>query len=50
MPSKADETFHVQNDYLFQLNPREFKIVPQYILNYCDSEINKIEENLLQPA
>jgi adenylate kinase family enzyme len=50
MKKFVDETFHVQNDYLFQLNPREFKIVPQYILNYCDSEINKIEENLLQPA
>lgn len=45
----VDETFHVQNDFLFQLNPREYKIVPQYILNYCDSEISVIEENLMQP-
>ncbi len=44
----VDETFHVQNDYLFQLNPREYKIVPQYILDYCDNEINKIAENLHQ--
>lgn len=44
----VDETFHVQNEYLFQLNPREFKIVPQYILNYCDSEIKKIEDQLLE--
>ncbi len=50
MKKYVDETFHVQNDYLFQLNPREYKIVPQYILNYCDSEINKIAENLLQPV
>lgn len=49
MKKYVDETFHVQNDYLFQLNPREYKIVPQYILNYCDKEICKMEENLLQP-
>lgn len=38
----VDETFHVQNDYLFQLKPREYKIVPQYILDFCDSEIEKL--------
>lgn len=36
-----DETFHVQNDYLYQLNPRCYKIVPQYILDFCDSEVNE---------
>lgn len=50
MKKYVDETFHVQNDYLFQLNPRKYKIVPQYVLNYCDSEIDRIEENLLQPV
>lgn len=46
MKKYVDETFHVQNDYLFQLNPREYKIVPQYVLNYCDIEIRAIEESL----
>lgn len=41
----VDATFHVQNDYLFQLNPREFKIVPQYILDFCDSAVAAISEN-----
>ncbi|MFF2016572.1 AAA family ATPase [Paenibacillus sp. NPDC058177] len=50
MKKYVDETFHVQNDYLFQLNPREYKVVPQYILNYCDSEIIGIEESLIQPV
>jgi ABC-type Mn2+/Zn2+ transport system ATPase subunit len=40
----VDETFHVQNDYLFQLNPREYKIVPQYILDSCDDGINLLKE------
>ena len=39
----VDATFHVQNDYLFQLNPREYKIVPQYILSFCDSAVNELE-------
>ncbi|MEN6328017.1 MAG: AAA family ATPase [Syntrophomonas sp.] len=39
----VDETFHVQNDYLFQLNPREYKIVPQYVIDFCDSDINSLE-------
>lgn len=50
MKKYVDETFHVQNDYMFQLNPREYKIVPQYILDYCDSEINRIEEALQHPV
>lgn len=39
----VDETFHVQNDYLFQLNPREYKIVPQYVLDVCDKGIDILE-------
>lgn len=38
----VDETFHIQNDYLFQLNPREYELVPQYILDYCDEEMDKL--------
>lgn len=38
----VDATFHVQNDYLFQLNPREYKIVPQYILDFCDEAVKEI--------
>lgn len=35
----VNETFHIENDYLFQLNPCEFEIVPQYIIDECDSDI-----------
>ena len=38
-----DETFHVQNDYLFQLNPRNYQIVPHYILQCCDNNIDIME-------
>lgn len=35
----VNETFHIENDYLFQLNPREFDTVPQYIISECDRDI-----------
>ena len=35
----VNETFHIENDYLFQLNPREYDTVPQYIIDECDNDI-----------
>lgn len=43
MKKYVDETFHIQNDFLFQLNPREYEIVPQYVLVYCDNEVNSLD-------
>lgn len=37
-----NETFHVENDYLFQLDPREYDTIPQYIIDECDEEMLKI--------
>ena len=36
-----DETYHIENDYLFQLNPTEYETVPQYIINICDNYIKE---------
>lgn len=38
----VNETFHVENDYLFQLNPREYDTIPQYIIDECDKDIMAI--------
>lgn len=38
----VNETFHIENDYLFQLNPCEFDTVPQYIIDECDKEVLEI--------
>lgn len=35
----VNEAFHIENDYLFQLNPCEYDTVPQYIIDECDKEI-----------
>ncbi len=29
-------TFHIENDFLFQLNPLKYEIIPQYVINICD--------------
>lgn len=31
-----NETYHVENDYLFQLNPISFNTIPNYIIEECD--------------
>ncbi len=31
-----NETYHVENDYLFQLNPTQYNTIPLYIVNKCD--------------
>lgn len=38
----VNESFHVENDFLFQLNPHEYDTVPQYIIDACDSDIANI--------
>lgn len=35
-----NETYHIENDYLFQLNPSSFNIVPKYIIDECDKSLN----------
>lgn len=40
----VNETFHVENDYLFQLNPCEYETIPQYIIAECDADIRLLSE------
>ena len=35
----VNEAFHIENDYLFQLNPCEYDTVPQYIIDECNKDI-----------
>lgn len=37
-----NETFHIENDYLFQLDPREYDTIPQYIIDECDKAMMEI--------
>ena len=38
----VNEAFHIESDYLFQLNPCEYDTVPQYIIDECDKDILEI--------
>lgn len=38
-------TFHIENDYIYQLNPCNFEIVPEYIINLINSDILSIQES-----
>lgn len=43
-----NETYHSEMDYIFQLNPREFEIIPYYILNRCNNKVQEYEKYLLK--
>lgn len=31
-----NEAFHIENDYIYQLNPRAFQTVPHFVIEQCD--------------
>ncbi|MGB3368624.1 MAG: hypothetical protein WBA54_14105, partial [Acidaminobacteraceae bacterium] len=35
----VNETFHIENDYLYQLNPCNYQTIPHYIIKECDLDI-----------
>lgn len=35
-----NETYHIENDYLFQLDPNEYNTIPDYIVKICDAEVS----------
>lgn len=39
-----NSAYHVENDYLFQLNPFAFNTIPNYIVAECDREVATLRE------
>ena len=39
-----NETFHVENDYLFQLNPCKYNTVPYFVISECNREMLNRDE------
>lgn len=39
-----NEIYHIENDFLFQLNPVKFDIIPQFIVDYCDDYVKSIDD------
>lgn len=38
----VNQSFHIENDYIYQLNPRAYQMVPQYVIDECDKAILEI--------
>jgi len=34
-----NETFHIENDYVMQLNPLNYQVIPHYVIDLCNSEL-----------
>lgn len=37
-----NQAFHIENDYIYQLNPRNYQVVPKYIINECDKYVEQL--------
>ncbi len=37
-----NEAFHIENNYIYQLDPRDFQLVPQYVIDECDKFIEAL--------
>jgi len=34
-----NETFHIENDYVMQLNPIKYQVIPSFIIDQCNKEL-----------
>lgn len=39
MKKFINETYHIENDFIHQLNPREYDLIPEFIVKECDNFI-----------
>lgn len=39
-----NEAFHFENDYIYQLNPREFQTVPHFVIAQCDHYVEELSK------
>ena len=37
----VNETFHIENDYIYQLNPFHYQTIPHYIIKECDADVEQ---------
>jgi len=44
MKKFINETYHIENDLIHQLNPRDYDLIPEFIVKECDRHIFQNEE------
>lgn len=37
----VNETYHIENEYVMQLNPRDFDAVPEFVISACNELVDK---------
>ena len=37
-----NETYHIENEFICQLDPTEFDIIPEYIIDECDKIVSEL--------
>lgn len=37
-----NQAFHIENDYIYQLNPRDYQMVPEYVIDECKISIQAL--------
>ena len=40
-----NEAFHIENDYIYQLNPRDFQTVPHFVIELCDRYVAALDQH-----
>jgi len=38
-----NETYHIENEFIFQLDPSRFDLMPEYVVKKCDNIVGEIE-------
>lgn len=38
-----NEAFHIENEYLMQLNPRKYQVIPKFIVDECDKALEMLK-------
>lgn len=39
----VNQSYHIGNDYIWQLNPREYNTIPEFVIKECDRELSIIK-------
>ena len=37
-----NEVFHIENNYIYQLNPCKYPVIPQYVIDECDKFVDQL--------
>lgn len=39
-----NETYHIENEFIYQLDPTQFDLIPEYVVEECDKILEEFSE------